>query len=66
MWFPLFLLGGQAMRFVNYESMHKIKQAERQLLILLDRNVKPTSAFIELLAAKVQKLAIEGKIRKDE
>jgi hypothetical protein len=53
------------MRFVDYEEKFKIKHAERQLLILLDRNRRPTSDFIKLLAAKVQQLAVEGKIRKN-
>lgn len=53
------------MRFVNYSEKFKVKQAERQLLILLDRNTKPTPDFVKLLAAKVQQLAIQGKIRKD-
>jgi hypothetical protein len=51
------------MRYVEHNEIFKIKHSERQLLILLGRNTKPTPDFIKLLAAKVQQLAIEGKIR---
>lgn len=51
------------MRFVDYQEKFKVKHAERQLLILLDRNTRPTPDFIKLLAGKVQQLTVQGKIR---
>ncbi|NIO83947.1 MAG: hypothetical protein GTN68_25665 [Candidatus Aminicenantes bacterium] len=51
------------MEFVDHDEKFKVKQSERQVLKLLDRNTKPTPDFIKLLAAKVQQLAIQGKIR---
>ncbi len=53
------------MRYIQYDQKFRIKHGERQLLILLDRNKRPTPDFIKLLAAKVQQLAVQGKIRKD-
>jgi len=51
------------MKFVDHNETFKLKQSERQVLKLIGRNIKPTPDFIKLLAAKVQQLAIQGKIR---
>jgi len=51
------------MEFVEHNEKFKIKQGERQILKLLDRNTMPTPDFIKLLAAKVQQLVMQGKIR---
>lgn len=52
------------MRFVDYEEKYKIKKSEHQLLVLLDRNIQPSTDFIKVLASKVQKLALAERIRK--